>query len=40
MNMQVSDQLETDIVELDWIHGWLVETKRKEEKALRGEKVD
>jgi len=38
MHMQVSDQIETDVSELEWMHGWLVDRKRKEEKALKGEK--
>jgi hypothetical protein len=40
MHMQVSDQMEMDVSELDWTHGWLVNQKKKEEKALKGEKVD
>jgi len=39
MHMSLSDQMETDVSELRWIHGWLVDIKQKELKAMRGEKV-
>jgi len=40
MHVSIDDQMELDVSEISWIHGWLVDRKKEEEKALKGEKTE
>ena len=36
MHMSQADIDETDSTELDFIHGWLIEQKKREKEAMEG----